>query len=90
MNLYFRRHWQKTRDDTYNHWGKSIWYFETTAKGDILRQMEVYENGRILKYSQTKMEDKYGFLEKRPLDLPNFQSFQIKRIDFEKIWIRNK
>jgi len=88
MHLYFSRYWNDTRGDTYDHWGRSIWYFETNQKGEILRQIEVYENGRVLKYSQKKMADKYGSLGNQSLNLPDFQPFQINRIEFEKVWIR--
>lgn len=90
IKLYFRRPWNETRGDSFDHWGTSFWYFETDKKGKIFRQIEAYENGKKLKYSLTFPADKYGQLEKRLLNLINFSTFQIKQIDFEKIWIRSE
>lgn len=88
MNLYFKRPWNETRGDAYDNWGTSIWYFETNEKGEILRQIEVYENGRKLKYSSAFIADEYGCLGDQSLDLLDFQPYQIKKIAFEKVWIR--
>lgn len=88
MNLYFKRPWNETRGDNYDHWGSSIWYFETNEKGEILRQIEVYENGLKLKYSLILIADEYGCLGDQSLDLLDFQPYQIKKIAFESIWIR--
>ncbi len=72
MTFYFNRKWKDIRGDNYDYWGMSIWYFETNAKGGILRQIEVYENGRKLKYSLAFSADKYGCLSDQPLDLIDF------------------
>lgn len=88
MILYFKRPWNETRGDHYDHWGSSIWYFETNQEGDILRQIEVYENGRKLKYSLAFSEDEYGCLSDQSIDLPGFQPYLIRKIEFERVWIR--
>ncbi len=84
---YFKRPWNKTRGDTYDHWGTSIWLFETKSNGEVLRQIEVYENGQKNKYCKDHQEDKYGGLSIYALDLPDFEAFKIKKIEFERVWI---
>ena len=54
--------------------------------GEVLRQIEVYENGRTLKYSEQSIEDKFGFLTDQPLDLSDFENFTITKTDFELQW----
>ena len=85
--LYFKRAWNDTRGDNYDYWGTSIWYFETEKNGVVIRQIEVYENGPSTKYCMANKKDKYGELSWYPLDLVNFQSFKIKKIEFERVWI---
>jgi len=85
--FYFKRAWNDTRGDSYDHWGTSIWYFETKDNGEVIRQIEEYENGQKNKYCNNHKEDKYGGLSIYPLDLPDFQSFKIKKIEFERAWI---
>ncbi len=58
MYLYFKRPWKRTRGDSYDHWGNSIWYFETKDNGGVLRQIEVYENGPINKYCNNNKKDR--------------------------------
>jgi len=87
MYLYFKRPWEQTRGDNYDHWGTSIWYFEAKDNGEVIRQIEVYENGPKNKYCTTNTSNKYGGLSSYPLDLPDFQPYKIKKIEFERAWI---
>ena len=54
---YFKRNWNETRGDQYDSWGKSVWFFETDNNGEVLRQIEVYDNGKVLKYDNQNIED---------------------------------
>ncbi len=83
---YYKRNWEETRGDEFDNWGKSIWYFETENSGLPTKQVEVYENGKILKYDQTKLEDEFGGLGDQELDLNEFSEFEITEQEFEKIW----
>ena len=57
---YFKRNWNETRGDQYDSWGKSVWFFETDCNGEVFRQIEVYDNGKILKYDKQNIEDEFG------------------------------
>ena len=86
---YFKRYWDETTGDpSTNSWGTSTYYFETDAEGEVLRQLEVYQNGQRLHYDQNKMEDEYGGLSNVPLDLTEFDQFKIDKKEFEQAWTR--
>lgn len=86
---YYKREWKESRGDEYDSWGTSIWYFETSDLGIPIRQMEIYESGNILKYSEQKPFDKFGQLGVHELDLDEFQNFEIGKDEFEKNWFKH-
>jgi len=83
---YFKRNWEDIREDEFGNWGNSIWYFETDLKGAPIRQIEKYENGKVLKYHQNHLEDDFGMLGDQELDLEEFKAFEITKDEFEKNW----
>lgn len=83
---YYKRNWNETRGDQYDSWGKSIWYFETDNNGEVLRQIEAYENGKVLKYDNQNIEDEFGGLADQNLDLTEFVEFSIEKEEFENKW----
>lgn len=84
---YFKRYWDETTgNDLTNSWGTSYYYFETDDQLNVLRQLEVFENGQILKYDTEYLEDKLGGLSEVPLD-EEFEAFQIDKTEFEQIWL---
>lgn len=84
--LYYKRHFNEIRTEKSETWGTCDYYFETNQNGQILRQIEVYENGKKLKYSEEFIEDEYGFLADQPIDLLDFENFIINKSDFEYQW----
>ena len=61
---YFKRPWDETTGDPEtNAWGTSD-YFETDDKGDVYRQLQIYQQGQSLRYDQNHLEDQYGGLSK--------------------------
>ncbi len=89
MNLYFRRAWDDiTSDPLTEDWGTSTYYFETGQNGKVFRQLEVYANGKRLKYTSEHLQDKFGGLSVVPLDLAEFGEFQITKNEFEEAWNR--
>ena len=86
---YFKRNWDETRGDEFDNWGTFIWYFETDNSGLPTKQIEVYQNGKVLKYDQLKLEDEFGRLGDQKLDLNEFSEFEITKLEFEKIWNEN-
>ena len=85
---YYKRYWEETRGDSFDDWGKSIWFFETEDSGFPIKQMEVYDNGRVLKYDKTKLEDEFGGLADQKLDLEEFSEFEISKDEFEINWTK--
>lgn len=84
--LYYKRHFNESRIEKFENWGTCDFYFESNQKGEILRQIEVYENGRRLKYSKEIIEDEFGFLSDQKIDLLEFEKFTINQKDFEYQW----
>ncbi len=83
---YFKRHWNETRGDQYESWGKSVWFLETDKTGEVLRQIEIYKNGKVLKYDRQNIEDKFGGLADQKLDLNEFEQYSIEQEEFESKW----
>lgn len=83
---YFKRNWDENRGDQYESWGKSIWFFETNNNGEVLRQIEVYESGKVLKYDNQNIEDEFGGLSDQNLDLNEFENYSIEKDEFENKW----
>jgi hypothetical protein len=85
--LYFKRHWNETTGDPKtDSWGTSFYYFETDTEGDVLKQIVVYENGKILKYSHLRLEDEYGGLSEKALDLADNEYTPLSKNDYFALW----
>lgn len=89
---YFKRRWDELRGDDYDNWGTSMWYFEMDADNYVTRQIEVYDNGKILKYDELHVEDEYGGLAEKAFDkeeLVDFEPCLISRDEFEVAWAKS-
>ena len=84
--LYFRFDWNESRGDEFDDWGKSTFWFEMGDDGYAVRQLEVYEDGTVLKYDASHMEDKYGGLADQPLEPEENQIPEVKAAEFEAEW----
>lgn len=87
---YFRYQWNDTRGDEFNDWGISTYWFEMGNDGYVTRQMEVYENGIILKYDYSHTNDEYGFLADQPLEPWEIEIIEIPFEEFEHEWSKTK
>lgn len=87
MPTYVKRHWDEPRGDEYGAWGTSWWYFEVDDKGWVLRQIEQYKSGMCLCYGEQHVEDEFGGLSDKPLDLSVPEYSTISSQDFEAIWL---
>ena len=84
---YYKRYWdENTGEKLSNSWGKSTYYFEVDTSERVTRQMQIFENSNILRYSTEKNTDKYGSLSDQPLDKDEFESFQMEKREFEQLW----
>lgn len=86
---YFKRNWDESRGDEFDHWGASRWYFETSDTGDVTRQVEIYSNGPTIRYDELNLEDQYGGLAEKPLNIEEFIDFKIQKDEFEIAWNSN-
>ncbi|WP_035653121.1 MULTISPECIES: hypothetical protein [unclassified Flavobacterium] len=84
--FYFKRYFNEPRIEKDDNWGNSIYYLESNEDGGIIRQIEVYENGKKLKYSEDFIEDEFGFLSDQSIDLVEFEEFIITKENFEDQW----
>ena len=84
--LYYKRHFDEIRIEKFETWGTCDYYLESNQKGEILRQIEIYENGRRLKYSEEFIEDEFGFLADQTINLLEFEEYAINKNDFEYQW----
>ena len=66
---YYKLNQEEICGDKFDSWGKSVWLFETKNSGQPTKQMEIYDNGKVLKYHQTKLEDEFDRLGEQKLDL---------------------
>lgn len=86
-NRYFKKFWDETTgDEITDSWGNSTYYFETDENLNVLKQVQIFENKRILKYDVQNFEDQYGFLTDQPLEIQDFDDSEISEIDFYEIW----
>jgi hypothetical protein len=83
---YLRRRWEETRGHDFAEWGCSWWYFEVDDNLNVIRQIEVYDSGINLKYSETHADDEYGGLAEQPLDNEDWESYAITGAEFDRVW----
>ncbi len=54
--------------------------------GYPVRQLERYDDGPILKYDETHLDDEFGGLGDQALDLDEFAPFEIDGAAFGRAW----
>ena len=85
---YFKRIWsEKTGEPLTNDWGTSVYYFETDDLLAVLRQVQVFENGQVLKYDREYLDDQYGGLAEKALDVEDFEPYRVNLETFEQQWL---
>lgn len=83
---YFTQVWDENRDDEYTDWGNSVWYFETNDADQVIKQVTIYDNGKLVKYSEDNIEDKFGGLCEGALTIDDCDGEEITKEDFYKVW----
>lgn len=63
-------------------------YFEADDDLWISRQIEVYADGTVLQYDREHLDDRYGGLSEKPIDVDDFAPFAIMQAEFEEVWSR--
>ena len=88
---YFKKLWdESTGEELTDSWGKSTYYFETDENLNVVKQLQKFENGRILKYDEHLIEDELGFLSDQPLENEEFVDDEIQKNEFYNIWDKYK
>lgn len=83
---YFSQFWDENREDKYANWGTSNWFFETNEANKILKQITVYNNGKVLKYSEENRTDEFGNLSNQQLTIDDCDGEIISKEEFYTLW----
>lgn len=90
MERYFKYRWNESRNDEFDSWGFSTWYSEFDEELYPTRQIEIYDNGIVLKYSNEHLDDEFGMLGDQSLSGDLEDSLEISKVEFENIWTSHK
>ena len=86
MKRFFKKEWTETTGETLtDSWGKCIFYFETDEEL-IVRQIQVFEYGQVLKYDLDFGDDEFGMLADQKLELEDFEENEISENEFTSAW----
>lgn len=84
-------HYAKFRCDeivAQKDWGGSWWWFEYDDAGWIRRQVEQYDSGVSLRYSEERWEDLHGGLTDQALSLEDMpMPVLLTSSEFDAIWL---
>ena len=84
---YFKKNWEETTgDELTDDWGVSIFYFETDDSLNVLKQIQIFENGNILKYDELNNENEFGAMADQSLEEKEFLDCEIPKEEFYNIW----
>jgi hypothetical protein len=84
---YVKRYFnENSGQDLTNAWGTCTYYFETDEKGGVSKQMEIFYNSKVLKYSELNRIDDFGGLSLLALDLSDEGFIEISNEDFLALW----
>jgi hypothetical protein len=84
---YLKIRWDDDLGDACDGWGGQWWYFEVGPDGYPSRQVEVFDNGRRLRYGPGHLNDKFGGLgDKTVLGPGSPPAAAITAEEFEAIW----
>ncbi len=83
---YFKYRWQESRGEAHDEWGESWWFVEVASDGYPQRQLEVYDDGTVLKYDAQHVSDEWGMLGDQAVDASVEGLVAITRDEFEAQW----
>ena len=84
---YLKYRWDEDRGDEYADWGASWWLTEFGPDGYRTRQIELYDSGPRLRYSQAHLEDEFGGLGLVNLgEIDLAEQEEIDAQEFEAVW----
>lgn len=86
---YFKYRWEDTRRDELDDWGFLNWFVEVDEEMFPVKQIEIYDNGKILKYDTQHLSDEFGFLADQAVEEPGDDEIKVLEItqkEFEEVW----
>ncbi len=84
---YLKYRWGEDRGDEHSDWGCSWWLTEFGPDGHPTRQVELYDGGPRLRYSEAHPEDEFGglgFVHLDEIDLSEQEVIGAE--EFEAAW----
>jgi hypothetical protein len=87
--IYVKRYFnENSGQELTDAWGTCTYYFETDEKGEVSKQMEIFYNSKVLKYSELNKVDEFGGLSLVALDLADEGYIKITKEEFSGLWDR--
>ncbi|QOW09874.1 hypothetical protein Q73A0000_05605 [Kaistella flava (ex Peng et al. 2021)] len=84
---YFKKFWEETTgEELTDSWGDSTYFFETDKNLNVIKQIQLFRNGKILKYDEQYLEDEFGGLADQQLEIAEFIDNEITEVEFLEIW----
>ncbi|MDI9311728.1 MAG: DUF433 domain-containing protein [Limnohabitans sp.] len=85
--FYFKQHCvEKTGVEPIDSWGLSTYYFETDEQLNVIRQLQLFENDKVLKYDTKYVNDRFGGLSEIQLKINEFADYRIDKNEFVQLW----
>ncbi len=85
--LYFNRiHSEIIKKNNRDYSEITKYYFECDLLGDVKRQIEILDNGKIYKYDEINFQDENGGFAEKPIEMEDENYLKMEKSDFEKIW----
>ena len=72
---YFRRRWDEA---------EVVYFFATDETGLVREQVEVYDDGRVLRYDEARPSDAHGSLSDQRLDLAELAAHEIDEATYRR------
>ena len=84
---YFKKFWEETTgEELTDSWGDSTYFFETDKNLNVIKQIQLFRNGKILKYDEQYLEDDFGGLADQQLEITEFIDNEITEVEFLEMW----
>jgi hypothetical protein len=88
--IYVKRYFnENSGQEMTDAWGTCTYYFETNENGEVSKQMEIFYNSKVLKYSELNKFDEFGGLSLVALDTEDDGYIQITKEEFFEFWERS-
>ena len=84
--LYYKRYWNEDSGGFCADWGGSQFFFEVHRDGYVARQIQRFDNGKLLLYDECNDDDRFGGRSTVKLDPNEYESYLIDRAEFINNW----